>query len=83
MTDAEQTTAEDRLDALARLQVATEAGLVSCSEPLSAWVSQAIDEVDHRNLEAALAAYPLLWWAHVYAHQSNLAVGVGSRSCAS
>ena len=64
------TDAEDHLEALARLEIATEAGLMSCSEPLSAWVNQAMDEVDLHELEAALAAYPLLWWAHVSEHRT-------------
>ena len=61
MSDAQD--AEDRLDTLARLEAATEAGMMSYSGPVSAWVNQAIDEAESHTFEAALVDYPLLWWA--------------------
>ena len=64
------TDAEDQLATLVRLENGVEAGLMSYPGPLSAWVNQGIDEVDRHNFEAALTAYPLLWWAQVHEHQA-------------
>ena len=37
---------------------------------LPAQINQAIDEVERVEYAAALAHYPLLWWAQVSEHQT-------------
>ena len=62
--------ARAHLNVLMRRHREIGAGFLPPSATLDAQINQAVDEVECLEYEAAMLAYPLLWWAQVHEYQT-------------